>query len=139
MTTKLILYHDTVYLLKNTGELLKVSLRVARDFLLNYGSSEYNNNGVVAVETPIRENDIRDCIIADITTEGHLLIKNPTLFKKIIEDGEADYLSVTQFADHTGLNVSTVRRYCQLNKIPGVRQLGNSYFIPSDATLPGKE
>lgn len=138
MNTKLISYFDSFYLLKKNGDLLHASLRMARDFMLNYTASEYNENAEEVV-CPVREDDIKNKIIAEIDVDGNLLIKDPVLFKKIMEDGDSDYLSVTQYAEKEGKSVSMVRRCCQNNQIPGVRQFGNSYFIPSDAPYPGSK
>ncbi len=48
---------------------------------------------------------------------------------------ENEYLSVTEYAQKVGRNVSRIRRMLIAGTLPG-KKIGNQWIIPADAQLP---
>lgn len=50
-----------------------------------------------------------------------------------------EFISVKEFADKFGIKERTARNYCAAGKIEGATLIGNTWSIPSDATLPVRQ
>lgn len=48
---------------------------------------------------------------------------------------ETEYLSVTEYANKVGRDVSRIRRMLAAGTLPG-KKIGNQWVIPADAQLP---
>lgn len=48
---------------------------------------------------------------------------------------DKNYLSVTEYAEKVGREVSAIRRMLIAGKLPGTK-VGNQWIIPADAPLP---
>lgn len=132
-----LLYHkDSIVLLTHNGEIRRVTASGAREFLLNFSDpGYYSGEGTwdysgVSIETYPGET------IACVNDQGLLIAKDAPLFKKVITDGAADFLSVAEYALLHGKSFAMVRRMCQQERIPGAFKKGNVYLIPSSARYP---
>lgn len=138
MNTKLVKHGENLWLLVSSGEVLRVSPGDAREFLLNFADTKYNEKQSFGLNIG-GQNSFGGEVIAEIDNNGSLVIKSAQTFKDIIIKAETEFLSVPEFAKLYGKSDTMVRRMCQNGRIPGVILKGNVYLIPAHATYPPNE
>lgn len=136
LKARLLYHNDEIVLLKRNGEIHHISASEAREFLLNFsdpsyytGKGTWDFDGVTMETYPGKT-------IACVNDQGFMIVNNSDLFKKVIMDGEADFLSVAEYATLHGKSVAMIRRLCQQGRIPGAFQKGYVYLIPAHAKYP---
>jgi hypothetical protein len=133
MKAKLFLYAENYYLQRQSGELSRLRLGEAREFLLNFLNEKYYEN---TSPLPCVTTEYNGDIIAEVDDNYHLVVFDETAFRDIIKAGEARFISVPDYAALHGKSNSMVRRLCQNGRFPGALRIGNTYIIPADAAYP---
>lgn len=132
------LLHDNgeLKLLVCNGRIVTVAPEDAYDFLMNFDkASYYAGRGKWDYEDVTMENFQGDTI-AIVDDEGALCVLDAGKYREIIQPGTAKLLTVTEYAEKHGKQVSIIRRFCRDNRIPGAVNKGNAWFIPEDAPYP---
>ena len=50
-----------------------------------------------------------------------------------------DYISIAEFAGKNGVSERTVRNWCASGKMEGAFLTGKTWYVPEDASLPGRK
>lgn len=135
------LLHDNgeLKLLICNGRIVTIASEEAREFLLNFDNpSYYAGRGKWDYEDVTIEN-FQGETIATVEDDGTLRVLDASKYREIIQPGAAKLLTVAEYAEKHGKQVSIIRRFCRNNRIPGAINRGYAWFIPEDAPYPQDE
>ena len=135
MKTRLYKIGESYYIQTSSGEITRVNRMASRHYLLNFKAPEYSEHTKVA---PTSIKDYGGDIIAEVTDDNYLLVKNDVLFKALMENDGVVWVSVNDFAQLHGKSQAMVRRYCQNGRIEGAIFTPGGYIIPEDASYPAR-
>ena len=136
MKARLLQDNGELKLLICTGRIVTIAQEDAYEFLLNFDkTSYYAGRGKWDYEDVTMENFQGDTI-AIVDDEGALHVLDAGKYREIIQPGPTKLLTVTEYAEKHGKQVSIIRRFCRDNRIPGAINRGNAWFIPEDAPYP---
>ena len=136
MKARLVARNEDLFLVKCNGDIDRVFKIDARDFLLNFKDPKYLDCAGSWFHDSFTIDSFSGTTIAYVTDQRDLIVKDADLFRKIIVEGESDYLTVKEYADLHGKAVSTIRRLCSLGKLPGAVLRGKYYLIPANSPYP---
>ena len=136
MKVRLVARNEDLFLVKCNGDIDRIFKIDAREFLLNFRDPKYLDVAGSWFHDSFTIDSFSGATIAYVTEQGDLVIKSMNLFRKIIVEGDTDYLTVKEYAALHGKAISTIRRLCQHGKLPGAVLRGKYYLIPANAPYP---
>lgn len=139
MKARLLHYEGSLQLLLCNGKIMTVSPKEAYEFLTNYDNQNYYAGTGTWNYDGVTMESFHGTTIAIVDDTGSLRIENATHFRTILRCEEAKLLTVAEYAELHGKQVSIIRRLCRNNRLPGAINKGNAWFIPEGAPYPADE
>ena len=139
MKARLLSFENTIQLLLCTGKIKTLSFNEAYNFLSNYNAEEYYQCDSKWDYENLTMESYRGETIAIVCDEGNLHVSNQELFKQILENRDAELLTVPEFAELHGKKLAIVRRLCQTGRITGAVRKGKTWLIPASSPYPSDE
>lgn len=136
MKARLLVHNENIVLLKCNGDIDRVQMIEARNFLLNFSDEKYCPELDTWFHDGFTIENYPGQTIAFVNSKRELVVKDQSRFRDIIISGETDFLSVTEYANLHGKSVAAVRRLCHIGRMPGAIKVGNYYLIPANTSYP---
>ncbi len=139
MKAKVMKANGIYKLYSSNGKIFDYDINGIKEFMSNYRNDEYYKVSNI-IHFVVKFDDLEGDTIAYVNDKFELCIVNESEFKKILNHTEFNYVSASEYAEMYNKSVGLIKRYCRENRIPGVVQISDRFWlIPKDAEYPKDE
>ena len=135
MKARIIQHNDQLFLCLATGEMKKLSIREARNFIKNY-DKEDNYSILDSDKVDLIESDIANKEPLAVVDDTGLHIYNAVFLRKMLDSAAFPYLTTEEFAEKHNRQRSIVLRLCRTGRLRGAKQINGVWLIPEDTPYP---